>query len=260
MDQSSDLAPIDPEAASAIEFGQRLLDAAIDLVGNAKVEGLDGQWGRHPHVVALTLLCRCISNFRASLRLVQDRQVLEARALVRLLYENVIWLNMIKIRGAEFIAEMIKDETANRESLAKLCMELTGQRGGNVNSPDALKVRSIIKELRAQHPMAKQLEAKAVADEGGLGMIYYEYKRVSFDAVHCSVFALGRHLSREQGDDISELVLSVIPNTPPKEVMDTIVNANRALLLASVGANDLVRCDSSNETLSGLWAEFEANG
>ena len=83
---------MDPETAKAIEYGEGLLAAAIDLVGDAKVD-LDEQWARHPHVVALTILCRTICNFRASLRLAQDRQVVEARALVRLMYENLLWLN-----------------------------------------------------------------------------------------------------------------------------------------------------------------------
>ena len=103
------------ETAKAIEYGQRLLDAAIDLVSNAKVE-LDDQWARHPQVVALTILCRTICNFRASLRLAQDEQVVEARALVRLMYENVLWLNMVRVRGAKFVEEMRQDEFANDAS------------------------------------------------------------------------------------------------------------------------------------------------
>ena len=91
-------------------------------------------------------------------------------------------------------------------------------------------------------------------------MIYFEYRKFSLDAVHCSVTALGRHLSAEHGDGRSELTLSVIPNTPPEEVLNTILHANHALLCAAVGAIELVRCEASNTALSGLWAEFEANG
>jgi Family of unknown function (DUF5677)/Domain of unknown function (DUF4279) len=250
---------IDSVTAKAIEYGQRLLNAAIDLVGEAKVE-LDNQWGRHPHVVALTLLCRSICNFRASLRLVQDSQVVEARALVRLLYENVLWLNMVKLRGAELVEEMRQDEITNRKSLAQLSMKLAGSHGADVDAPDALKLRSILKELRTNNPAAKRLETQAVAADGGLEMIYFEYKKFSLDAVHCSVTALGRHLYGEHRDGHSELTLSVIPNTPLEEVINTIMHANYALLCAAVGANDLVRCESSNSVLSGLWKEFEANG
>jgi hypothetical protein len=249
---------MDPGAAKAIQYGERLLAAAIGLVGNAKVD-LDEQWARHPHIVALTILCRSICNFRASLRLAQDEQVVEARALVRLMYENLLWLSGVKERGAKFVEEMEEDEAANRAVLAKLVMELTGKHG-DVNAPDALKVRAKIKELRTSHPEAKQLEARAVAADGELGMAYFEYRKFSLDAVHCSVTALRRHLSGEHGDGRSELTLSVIPNTPPEEVLNTVLHANHALLCAAVGANELVRCDTSRAVLSDLWIEFEANG
>jgi len=248
-----------PETAKAVEYGQRLLNAAIDLVGDAKVE-LDDQWARHPQVVALTILCRSICNFRASLRLAQDEQVVEARALVRLMYENVLWLNMVKLRGSQFVEEMRQDEFANRKALAQLTMRLTGRHGGDVNAPGALKLRSILKDLRTDHPEAKQLQAQAIAADGELEMIYFEYRRFSLDAVHCSVTALGRHLSGKHSDGRSELTLSVIANASPEEVLNTIMHANHALLCAAVGANELVRCESSNTALSGLWSEFEASG
>jgi hypothetical protein len=250
---------MDPEITKAIEYGERLLATAIDLVGDAKVD-LDEQWARHHHVIALTILCRTICNFRASLHLAQDRQVVEARTLVRLMYENLLWLNAVKERGTEFVKEMVEDEAANREKLAKLTMEVAGRHGGDVSAPDALKLRSIIKTLRTDHPEPKQLKAKAVAADGKLEMVYYEYRRFSLDAVHCSVTALVRHVSGEHSDSRSELVLSVIPNTPPKEVLDTVMHANHALLCAAIGVNEFVQCDSSNAALSRLWDEFKANG
>src|SRR5262249_3896206 len=116
------------------------------------------------------------------------------------------------------------------------------------------------KDLRTEHREAKQLQAQAVAADGGLEMIYFEYKKFSLDAVHCSVTALGRHLSGEHDDGHSELTLSVIPNTPPEEVTNTIIHANHALLCAAVGANEFVRSEASKTALSGLWKEFEDNG
>ena len=166
----------------------------------------------------------------------------------------------IKERGTEFVQEMVEDEAANRDKLAKLAMELAGRHGGDVSGPDTLKLRSIIKMLRTDHPEPKQLEARAVAADGKLEMVYYVYRRFSLDAVHCSVSALGRHVSGEHSDGRSELILSVIPNTPPEEVLDTVTHANHALLCAAIGVNELVRCDSSNTALSRLWDEFKANG
>jgi hypothetical protein len=45
------------------------MSAAIDVVGAAKVE-LAQDLARDPKIVALTILCRSISNFRAEARIV----------------------------------------------------------------------------------------------------------------------------------------------------------------------------------------------
>jgi hypothetical protein len=81
---------MDPELEKSIQYAQKLLDAAINVVGAARVE-LDKSWARNPKVVALGLLCRSISNFRAALLLTQQGHVMEARVLVRCLYENLLW-------------------------------------------------------------------------------------------------------------------------------------------------------------------------
>ncbi len=84
---------MDPELVRAVNYAQKLLDAAIDVVGAApECVELNQNWARDPKIVALTILCRSISNFRASVRLVQQEQPLEARALVRLMYENLLIL------------------------------------------------------------------------------------------------------------------------------------------------------------------------
>jgi hypothetical protein len=84
---------MDPELVKAVDYAQKLLDAAMDVVGAApehvELNQDQDDWARDPKVVGLTILCRSISNFRAALLLVQDEhQKLEARVLVRLLYET----------------------------------------------------------------------------------------------------------------------------------------------------------------------------
>jgi hypothetical protein len=91
---------MDPELVRAINYAQKLLDAAIDVVGAApECVELNQNWARDPKIAGLTILCRSISNFRASVRLVQQEQPLEARALVRLMYKNLLWLGALRERG-----------------------------------------------------------------------------------------------------------------------------------------------------------------
>jgi hypothetical protein len=249
----------DIELTKAIEHAEKLLSAAIDVVGAAKVD-LDQTWARNPKVVALTILCRSISNFRASVRLVQQEQVLEARALVRLMYENLLWLAALRERGAAFVQGMIEDEAFNRKALAERTLRVTAKHGADTTAPGAMKLRSIIKELSQQFPKTKKLEAGKTAAEGVVETTYVEYGRLSLDAVHCSVTALGRHVSSEQIDGTIELVLSVVPRTPPREVLSTVLHACRALMGAAVTANELVGFTTATGALAALMSEFESHG
>jgi hypothetical protein len=250
---------MDPELARAIDFSQKLLNAAIDVVGAAHVE-LNENWAREPKVVGLTILCRSISNFRASVLLVQQQQVLEARALVRLMYENLLWLGALRERGLAFVQDMREDEAFNRKALGELTLRMTGKYGGDVSGPDALKLRGIIREVGKRFPKPKKLHADETAAEGTVETAYVEYGRLSLDAVHCSVTALGRHLSSERSDRTVELVVSVIPRSTPAEVLSTVLHACRALMGTAVGANELVGFTTASATLAALVTEFERNG
>jgi hypothetical protein len=250
---------MDAEFEKAIQYSQKLLDGAIDVVGASHIT-LDANWARDPKVVALTILCRTISNFRAAVRLSQQEQVLEARVLVRLMYENLLWMGALRERGLAFVQDMLADEALNRKALAELTLKMSSGHGADVSGPDALKLRSIIKELGQKFPQTRKLRADKTAAEGVVELAYVEYGRLSLDAVHCSVTALGRHLSSERVEDRVELTVSVIPSTPPKEVLSTVLHACRALMGVAVGANELVGFTSASAALGGLATEFEQNG
>jgi len=250
---------MDAETTKAIQYSQKLLDAAIGVMGAARVE-LNASWARDPKVIALTILCRSISNFRAAVLLVQQEQVMEGRALVRLMYENLLWMGALRERGLTFVQDMIADEAFNRKALAELTLKMTGKHGADVTGPDALKLRSIIRELGKQFPRTKKLHADKTAAEGAVETAYVEYGRLSLDAVHCSVTALGRHLSSKRTEGRVELTVSVIPRTPPEEVLSTVLHACRALMGVTVGANELVGFTSVTPKLGALVTEFEQNG
>jgi hypothetical protein len=54
-------------------------------------------------------------------------------------------------------------------------------------------------------------------------MAYFEYARLSLNAVHCSVTALGYHLSSERTEGKTELELSVVPRTTPAKELSTVL-------------------------------------
>lgn len=251
-------AAMDTELVKAIAHAEKLLSAAIDVVAVAEVR-LDQTWARNPKVVALAILCRSISNFRASVRLVQQEQVMEARALVRLLYENLLWLAALRERGA-FVQDMLEDEAFNRKALAEMTLKLTAKHGADTTNASALKLRGIIKELDRQFPKRQKLQADKTAAVGVVETSYIEYGRLSLEAVHCSITALGRHVSREHTDERIELILSVVPLTLPREALFTVLHGCRALMGAAVAANEIVGFTTATPALAALLTEFEANG
>jgi hypothetical protein len=166
----------------------------------------------------------------------------------------------LRERGFEFVQDMREDEAFNRKALGELTLKITSTQGGDVSGPDALRLRNIIKDLGQEFPKPKKLNAGKTAVEGAVELAYCEYVRLSLDAVHCSVTALGYHLSSEHTQGKTELVLSVVPRTAPAEALSTGLHACRALIATARGADELVGFTSASATLAALETEFLSNG
>lgn len=185
---------------------------------------------------------------------------MEARALVRLLNENLLWLGALRERGAVFVQDMVADQRHNDGVIARATMKLTSKHGASVQSEGALKLRSIIKTLDKKLPKGKRLYAEDIASQGVVELCYVDYLRFSADSLHCSVRALGRHLSRTQTERVDELTVSVVPNTSPTEVIATVLSACNALLGAAVAANEQIGFTTATGALAALATEFESSG
>jgi hypothetical protein len=250
---------MDAESIKAIQYSEKLMSAAIDVVGAAKVE-LNQNWARDPKIVGLAILCRSISNFRAAMLLIQQGHVMEARALGRCLYENLLWIGALRERRLGFVQDMLKDEAFNRQSLAELTLRLSKKHGGDVSSAGSLTLRSIIKDIEKTFPKMKKLNASKTAAEGAVELAYVEYTRLSLDGVHCSVTALGRHLSRERLADRTELVVSVEAKRSDAEILAAILHSCRALMGVAIGANEILGFTTASSQLGAVVTEFERNG
>lgn len=251
---------MDAESAKALQYSEKLMSAAIDVVGVAKVE-LTQNWARDPKIVALSILCRSISNFRAAMLLVQQSHTMEARALSRCLYENLLWMGALRERGLDFVQDMLKDEAFNRQALGELTLRLSQKQGADVDSVDSLTLRNVIKDIGKAFPGSKKINAVKTAAEGAVETAYIEYSRLSLDGVHCSVTALGRHLSRDRvAENRTELVVSVEAKTSDAEGLSTILRACRALMGVAVGANEILGFTTASGQLGTLVTEWETNG
>jgi hypothetical protein len=86
-------------------------------------------------------------------------------------------------------------------------------------------------------------------------------RRLSLDPTHCSVMALMRHVTTERvGEKRTDVTMSVEPDTPPDQLLSTILRLCRALMGVAAGANELLGFTTASGQLSSLVLEFEKNG
>ena len=122
-------------------------------------------------------------------------------------------------------------------------------------------MRRLIREVAERHPEAKKLTASEIADKSVIELLYVIYQQLSLEALHCSITALGRHLTREQGEAANwELVLSVGPRIGEGTLFKTPIQICDAVICVTVTTNELVGFTSQSERLAELANEFTANG
>jgi len=248
------------EEDKAFAYANKLLGVAIDLVGAARVD-ISGNWSREPKIIGLALLCRSISNFRGALVLIQANNVLEARILNRCIYENELWIAALRERGVAFIEDMRSDEVHAQRSLAQLTLEISGRHCADANNEGGMQLRGILNELSKRVPKPKKLHADKTARETVVELAYVEYARLSLDAVHCSLTALGRHITKETvSPERTEITINVEARIAPTERLATLLHLCRALTGAAIGANELLGFTSVSQRLTEMVEEFENNG
>jgi transcriptional regulator with XRE-family HTH domain len=246
-----------PAEREGIQFAEDLLGVAIDLVGASRIE-ITGEGARDPKIVALTLLCRTITNFRNAIVMVREEAIIEARTLVRLCYENLLWVAAIHARGAEFIKEMQLDEAASRKALGELSLKFANPETRDDTAGRV--IRAELKRIAARWPRPSKFRVNKVAAVGVLERSYLSYARLSLDAVHPSLMALSRHLTFEQETDGRYLTLSVVPPLKPRERLDTIDEACSALMGVCVAVNELLGGTNASDALRAIVEKFWDQG
>ena len=247
-------------AQEAFEFADKLYGSAMNVVG-AATGPIDNKWKRDPKIIGLTILCRTLSTFKAALILARANQVMEARMLARALFENCLWIAALRARHAQFVEEMVEDDTLNRKSLGQITMKLTAQHGGDIRSPGAKLLRQIIRELADVYRSPKKLHASDVAAIGVVGLYYVDYQRLLLDSLHCSVTALGRHIKSERVSEKRTTVnISVEPQLHNDETAKTVRHLCRAVMGVAITANELLGNTSAGGQLTTAVQEFDRMG
>lgn len=246
-----------PAEKEAFQFAEDLLGVAIDVVGAARIE-VSAEGARDPKIVALTLLCRTITNFRNAIVMAREEAIVEARTLVRLRYENLLWVAAIQARGAEFIKEMQLDEAANRKAPGELSLKFASPE--TRDGAAGRIIRDALKGIAATWPRPAKFRVNKVAAAGVLERSYLSYACLSLDAVHPSMMALSRHLTSEQETDGHYLTLIVVPPLKPRERLDTIDEACNAPIGVCVAVNELLGGTNKSDAVRSIVERFWEQG
>ncbi len=236
-------------ASKLYELGKRLYDEA-DFT-ESELGSAD------PKVIALTLLCRSMSNVEGAIAMIERGLIVEARTLSRCCYENLIWIDGLAAKGVEFVNQIVGNEYAYKKMRGKVILEWSSQRDAKPEFEG--KLIAYMTELKEKHPNAKPISFKAAAAIGVLKDSYVVYSQLSSDAAHPSAESLSRYLTRTQVTDTeTTLNVNALPSPEEGEILETLELICDALLGVCVGAAQIIGGLPSGKELAPLLEELVA--
>jgi hypothetical protein len=161
--------------------------------------------------------------------------IVEARALVRCCYENLIFIGALKHKNEEFVDALLKDDAASKRNRANFLLKRSKGKGLVLGFEEHLA--PFIKRLEEPHPHAKLINAKTTAEETVLSDAYVYYAEMSADGAHATWAALDRYIERDTNG--STCTITYKPQASQGEIEETLVFACNALIGACVGVTDV---------------------
>lgn len=235
------------EGKAWFELSERILQTGFLLVEEPDIEVTE-KGVQEPRVMAVALLVRTLSNFRAVLSLTQSDMLVEARILVRCCFENLFWAGSLIAKGEKFIKEMRDAEARGQEMAESFAFRITKL---DETTEEELKERLLQLNRKTTQPLF--LTPKKVAYRGGLRDDYHTYSRLSADASHPSLTALGRYITAPQADRAGRI------ETAPEregELEDTLYLACYATLGVCMLVNEMMG-GACGDALNEISAEYK---
>jgi hypothetical protein len=132
-----------------------------------------------PKVLALQILCRTLSNFNAAVLLIETNFIVEARTLTRSCFENFLWLAELADRGAEFVEEMVRDETASQQGRGKIALSWSERLEQGTSYEEGLRKR--LDHLATKYPKAKAIRFSELGKGKKVDDSYMWFKELRLD-------------------------------------------------------------------------------
>jgi hypothetical protein len=213
---------------------------------------------RDPKVVALALLCRSLSSVEATALLLDNDMVVEARTLVRTIYENLFYVAALAVEGAEFVEKLEFDDLHSKKARAGGLLDFAKTQSERSDFYDELE--AFRAELIARPEKTYSIKFEQAARSGGVLPGFIVYRELSTDAAHPTAASLSRHIIRS--DDLDQPPFSVVgyPELTPADEEDTAELLCSATIGVLVGVNQILGGVDGGDTLEALFDTFKELG
>ena len=242
----------DPEVQKAqwTAQGDNLLQLASAIYSEADL--METEYGAtDPKVIAMTLLCRTVGNFRAAMHLIDQQLIVEARTLTRSCVENLIWMDALAKGGKDFVKEIVANEYKSKEMRGQVLAQWAA--GRQTEPPFVKALHGYLKGIKGK--LKEMISVKATAQSGVLKDSYIIYGQLSSDAAHPSADSLSRHIQRNSDDSITIVADGL---TDVNESLQTQEFACFMLLGVCVGVNQIIGGVPSGAKLEAVFQELIA--
>ena len=228
------------DVATWLKFTEKLLKIGYALF-NDRERLITEKGASDPSVLVITLLARSISNVRGVVLLVREGLVVEARTLVRCIFENMFLVGGLVTEGDAFVEEMFHDELASRKLRGKFILDRPME-----DKKFQDRLRSHIEQMNERYPRTKLLTPRQASGRSPLTNNYLFYSLLSSDAAHPSMSALRRHIVV---DNETLRGIDVAPKANQEELADTVNMACHAFIGVLAGVNQMLPGTSANDRI-----------
>lgn len=219
-----------PNVETWMAFAVGLRRVGLELFGSSQIKVTE-HGAADLKVLGLLLLARTLSNLKATLSLLRENQIVEARTIARNCYENqYLVLGLLK-DGDEFRSEMVAHEMRHKRER----MQFLFNTEIDLDESMELKIRNWLRANK-QWADAKTLNQKGVAMRGAI-QSYVFYQALSADS-HPSVDTLNRYYVAPDIDGVPGI--DIEPVVKPDEVVETLIFVCLPVIGVFLGVSELL--------------------
>jgi predicted RNase H-like HicB family nuclease len=237
------------------DFAARLIRAGYAVHQSCEIP-MSESGAADVKVIALTLLCRTMSNLKGTLQLVQTKRVVEARILVRCCFENLFFVSALREKGERFLKDIFHDDMATRQLRGEFLLQIKRR---DVDATWESHLRAFLKKMNQEHGrQSKTITPKGLAHIGPVKAAYVYYTQLSADAAHPTTDSLSRYLTRTQEGDTSVREIDIEPIVKASELSDTLNWACEASLGVIVRVNEILGGTEVNSEINSAADQYIA--